>query len=81
MWKRPLTGCFEFLGYTLGPHRRWKNGQPYLGASPSKKSVQRVKTKVGELLVPGNKAPWLQVRNQLNSLLSGWSDTSAMAHV
>ena len=64
---------FEFLGYTLGPHRRWKNGQPYLGASPSKKSVQRVKTKVGELLVPGNKAPWLQVRNQLNSLLSGWS--------
>jgi retron-type reverse transcriptase len=64
---------FEFLGYSLGPHRRWKNGQRYLGASPSKKSVQRVKTKVGELLVPGNKGPWLQVRNQLNSLLSGWS--------
>jgi RNA-directed DNA polymerase len=64
---------FEFLGYSLGPHRRWKNGQQYLGASPSKKSVQRVKTKVGELLVPGNKAPWPQVRNQLNSLLRGWS--------
>src|ERR1700716_1307376 len=64
---------FEFLGYSLGPHHYWKNGQRYLGASPSKKSVQRVKTKVGEILVPGNKAPWLQVRNRLNSLLSGWS--------
>src|SRR5882757_5588460 len=64
---------FEFLGYSLGPHHHWKNGQRYLGASPSKKSVQRVKTKVGEILVPGNKAPWLQVRNRLNSLLSGWS--------
>jgi hypothetical protein len=42
-------------------------------ASRSKKSVKRIKAKVGELLVPGNKGPWLQVRNQLNSLLSGWS--------
>jgi RNA-directed DNA polymerase len=64
---------FEFLGYSLGPHHHWKNGQRYLGASPSKKSVQRVKTKVGEILVPGNKAPWLQVRDRLNRLLSGWS--------
>ena len=64
---------FEFLGYSLGPHHWKRDGWRYLGASPSKKSVQRVKTKVGELLVPGNKAPWLQVRNQLNSLLSGWS--------
>jgi RNA-directed DNA polymerase len=64
---------FEFLGYAVGPHH-WKwGGRRYLSASPSKKSVQRVKTKVGELLVPGNKGPWLQVRNQLNSLLSGWS--------
>src|SRR4030081_940661 len=53
---------FEFLGYSLGPHHYWKNGQQYLGASPSKKSVQRVKTKIGDVLVPGNKAPWLQVR-------------------
>jgi RNA-directed DNA polymerase len=67
------TERFEFLGYSLGPHRHWKNGRRYLGASPSKKSVQRVKTKIGEMLVPGNKAPWLQVRNRLNSLLSGWS--------
>jgi RNA-directed DNA polymerase len=64
---------FEFLGYSLGSHCWKRDGRRYLGASPSKKSVQRVKTKVGELLVPGNKGPWLQVRNQLNSLLRGWS--------
>jgi RNA-directed DNA polymerase len=65
---------FEFLGYSVGPHhRKWGGGRRYLSASPSKKSVQRIKTKVGELLVPGNKGPWPQVRNQLNSLLSGWS--------
>ena len=24
---------FEFLGYSLGPHHHWKNGQRYLGAA------------------------------------------------
>ena len=48
---------FDFLGYTFGPHCYRKDGHWYLGASPSKKSVQRLKTKVGDLLVPGNKAP------------------------
>jgi RNA-directed DNA polymerase len=37
---------FEFLGYSFGPHYWWKNGQRYLGASPSKKSVQRIKAKI-----------------------------------
>ena len=47
---------FEFLGYSFGPHYWWKNGQRYLGASPSKKSVQRIKAKISALLVPGTKA-------------------------
>jgi RNA-directed DNA polymerase len=64
---------FDFLGYTFGPQFMRKTGHRYLGASPSKKSVQRLKTKIGDLLVPGNKAPWPQVRDRLNSLLSGWS--------
>ena len=34
---------FDFLGYTFGPHHYRKDGQWYLGASPSKKSVQRIK--------------------------------------
>src|SRR5215204_3941456 len=38
---------FDFLGYTFGPQRYRKDGHWYLGASPSKRSVQRLKTKVG----------------------------------
>ena len=49
------------------------NGNWYLGASPSKKSVQRLKTKVGDLLVPGNNDPWPEVRDTLNRSLRGWS--------
>jgi RNA-directed DNA polymerase len=64
---------FDFLGYTFGPHHYRKDGHWYLGAGPSKKSVQRLKQKVGEILVPGNQAPWPEVRDQLNSLLRGWS--------
>ena len=64
---------FDFLGYRFGPHRYRKDGHWYLGASPSKKSVRRLKEKVGEILVPGNQAPWTGVRDRLNSLLRGWS--------
>ena len=59
---------FDFLGYTFGPQRYRKDGHWYLGASPSKKSVQRLKAKVGDLLVPGNKGPWPEVRDRLNRL-------------
>jgi RNA-directed DNA polymerase len=71
--KDARTECFDFLGYTFGPHRFRKDGHWYLGASPSKKSVQRLKTKVGKLLVPGNHGTWPTVRDQLNRLLRGWS--------
>ena len=64
---------FDFLGYSFGPHWFKKNGKWYLGASPSKKSMQRFKTKVGETLVPANMAPWEDVRDKLNSMLIGWS--------
>jgi RNA-directed DNA polymerase len=65
---------FDFLGYTFGPEYHRKRGYRYLSASPSKKSVQRLKGKVSALLVPGNKEPWPDVRKRLNSLLSGWSE-------
>ena len=65
--------CFDFLGYSFGSHRDRRDGHWYLGASPSKKSVQRLKGKVGEILVAGNQAPWPEVRDRLNSLLRGWT--------
>jgi RNA-directed DNA polymerase len=65
---------FDFLGYSFGPHCYKGNGKWYLSASPSKKSMQRFKTKVGNLLVPGNNDPWPEVRDTLNSSLLGWSN-------
>ena len=66
---------FDFLGYSFGPHYPYGgNGQWYWGASPSKKSVQRLKAKVRELLVSGNNAPWQEVRDTLNRFLRGWSN-------
>jgi len=64
---------FDFLGYTFGPHRHRKDGRWYLGASPSRKSVQRIKDKVGALLKPRNVGTWQDVRGDLNRLLRGWS--------
>jgi RNA-directed DNA polymerase len=64
---------FEFLGYSFGPHHYRKDGHWYLGASPSPKSVQRLKTRVGEILHPCNVAPWNEVCSRLNHLLRGWA--------
>jgi hypothetical protein len=49
------TERFDFLGYTFGPHRYRKDGHWYLGASPSKKSVLRVKQQLGDLLQPSKR--------------------------
>jgi RNA-directed DNA polymerase len=64
---------FNFLGYTFGPHRFRKDGHWYLGASPAKKAVARIKEKVGDLLVPSNVGTWTEVRDRLNRVLRGWS--------
>ncbi|MET4262523.1 hypothetical protein ABIC09_007501, partial [Bradyrhizobium sp. S3.12.5] len=71
--KDARTESFDFLGYTFGPKYSGSNGQKYLGASPSRKSLKRIKTKIGDMLVPGNKGTWPQVRYRLNGLLAGWS--------
>src|SRR6266542_3753203 len=65
--------CFDFLGYAFGPHHDERGGERYLGASPSKKSVRRIKSTVSELLVPREKGSWPNVRDRLNRLLQGWS--------
>jgi RNA-directed DNA polymerase len=62
------------IGYSFGPHRYKTNRHWYLSASPSKKSVQRLRTKVGNLLVPGDNDPWPELRDTLNSSLLGWSN-------
>jgi RNA-directed DNA polymerase len=64
---------FDFLGYTFGPYRYRKDGHWYLGTGPSKKSVSRVRQKIGEVLTPSNVEPWEKVRDQLNRILRGWA--------
>lgn len=65
---------FDFLGYTFGPERYRKDGHWYLGAKPSKKSVQRVKGKVRRILRPGNKGNRAVVVARVNRLLRGWAN-------
>jgi RNA-directed DNA polymerase len=64
---------FDFLGYTFGPHYFRKTGHWYLGARPSRRSVQRVKSKIGDLLDVRNKSPRHEVLKRLNQILAGWS--------
>jgi RNA-directed DNA polymerase len=63
---------FDFLGYTFGPHYSMRTGREYIGKSPSKKSVAKIKANVGDLLVPSNVAPWEEVCEKLNQKLKGW---------
>ena len=62
---------FDFLGYTFGPHCYKPKGAWYLGASPSKRSVARLKTRVYELLRPHEVGAWPEVRDRLNRMLRG----------
>ena len=71
--KDARTESFDFLGYSLGPRHYPDSGRRYLGAIPSKKSVQRIKAKVSGVLTPGNKGALPEVRTRLNRLLGGWS--------
>jgi RNA-directed DNA polymerase len=64
---------FDFLGYTFGPHYGSRGGRVCPGASPSKKSIGRVKAKVSDILVAGNPGTWDEVCDRLNSVLRGWS--------
>jgi RNA-directed DNA polymerase len=71
--RRAREEQFDFLGYTFGPHRFRKDGHWYLGASPSRKSLVRLKRKARAILNPGNVGAWPVVRDRLNALLRGWS--------
>ena len=65
---------FDFLGDTFGPHRCKKDGQEYLGASASRKSVARLRRKLREVLRPPEVGRWEEVIGRLNRVLAGWSN-------
>jgi RNA-directed DNA polymerase len=63
---------FDFLALTFGPHYSRRTGKEYIGYSPSKKSVSKMKRNVGDHLGPGNNRPWEEVRDRLNQKVKGW---------
>jgi RNA-directed DNA polymerase len=66
---------FDFLGYTFGQQVVWtKDGTRRMDARPSKKSIERVKGKLHEVLSPWNVGPWPQVAKRVNRILAGWSN-------
>ena len=68
-WREP----FDFLGYTFGRCYKAGSSQVYLGATPSKKRVQRFYARVSEFLDRRNQiAPQLAV-DRVNSRMLGWA--------
>lgn len=65
--------AFTFLGCPFGPQYHRKDGPGYLGAAPAKKSVQRVKGRIRQILHPANHDPWDDVAVELNPVLRGWA--------
>ena len=51
---------FDFLGYAFGPHHFRKDGHWYLGASPSRKSIQKIKDKLDRCCGVATTAPWMR---------------------
>jgi RNA-directed DNA polymerase len=45
-----------------------------LGASPSKRAIQRLKDGVYEIPQPGENGRWEEVRDRLNAKLRGWQN-------
>lgn len=65
------TEAFDFLGYTFGL-RYWWEGDVYMAAWPSARSLVRVRGKVSQVLRIGRTEPWPEIRDELNLLLRGW---------
>ncbi len=69
--RRAQVERFDFLGYTFGPARSWQ-GEPYLAAQPSARSLKRLKERIIAQLHRGNMDPGPDVVARLNRTLRGW---------
>jgi RNA-directed DNA polymerase len=72
---------FDFLGYTFGPHRYQRNGNRYLGASPSEKSVTRVKQKINAVGAPATCSHGRRCATGSTDYSAAGQRTSPMDHV
>jgi len=65
---------FDFLGYTFGPMYSPCTGGRYIGATASRKAIQRLHERVRHVLHWGNPAPTEEVVKTLNLVLRGWAN-------
>jgi len=70
-WKE----TFDFLGYTYGRQMVYtRKGVRQMDARPSKRSIERVKRKLHEVLRPWNTGAWSEVAERVNRIVVGWSN-------
>jgi RNA-directed DNA polymerase len=65
---------FKFLGYDFGPLMSRRTGKQYLGATVSRKAMEKIREKVSEKLSSGRAEPWEEIRDELNQMLAGWAN-------
>lgn len=65
---------FDFLGYTFGLMVSRKTGVRYLGVTPSKKRVKRIRQSLRAVLRPGNQSQIGDVVAEVNRRLVGWAN-------
>jgi len=68
-WREP----FDFLGYTFGVQYAFGEGRRYLGASPSRESLRRLKKKLRRMT--GSHMTWRNEENvvqSVNRVVRGW---------
>lgn len=65
---------FKFLGYDFGPLMSHRTGKTYLGATVSKKAMEKIRGKVSRKLAGGRAGPWEEIRDELNRMLKGWAN-------
>jgi RNA-directed DNA polymerase len=68
------ANSFDFLGYTFKKLVFVKTGKPYIGATPSNRSMRRLKEKVAKLLRPSQLDELSEVVSRVNRVLMGWQN-------
>ena len=64
---------FDFLGYTFGRCHAAKTGKPYLGTTPSRRSLGRLRDRLRELTGPGTSTQSdAELIGSVNQVLHGW---------
>lgn len=71
--RNACSETFDFLGFTLGRQKSQRTGYWCFPSKPSKRSIERFKEGICEVLGHGNMAPIEEVVRSLNRKIRGWA--------